>query len=196
MVAFFDALSPWFEIILTILGFASAIYPVARWIVNQFNKRQDRFEISIKNAIGEERKQITDTLEVAKEDMNEVKDSQGQLRGDIIRVDAKVDNIDNKLDKHIVWSSGTTNRMQTQIENNFNRLERNDNRIDNIYSGLTRRHEEQDAEIKENRSRVNEISDKLHMPKSVKLEINDQKPRTPYTPFKKLDPETNEEVDE
>jgi hypothetical protein len=71
------------------------------------------------------------------------------------------------------------------------RIERVDSRVENIDQGLTKRHEEQDSEIQENRDRVNEIVDKLNLPKSVKLEINDQVKRISYTPFKKKDTNTN-----
>jgi vacuolar-type H+-ATPase subunit I/STV1 len=136
LVGIFDTLSPWIEILLTILGFASAIYPVGRWAVKAFNKRQDKFEATIKEAIGADRKAITDVVESAKSDIKEVKDNQDRLHNDVVRVDEKVGNMDDRLDKHMLWTTGITNRMQTQIENNTRLIVKNDDRIDNVYTRL------------------------------------------------------------
>jgi hypothetical protein len=136
LVGIFDTLSPWIEILLTILGFASAIYPVGRWAVKAFNKRQDKFEATIKEAIGADRKAITDVVESAKSDIKEVKDNQDRLHNDVVRVDEKVVNMDEKMDKHMIWSTTVSTKMQTQIENNTRRIARNDDRIDNFYTGI------------------------------------------------------------
>ena len=138
MVGIFDALSPWLEIILTILGFASAVYPIGRWIINRFNKRQDEFEIAITKAIGTDRKIITDAVDSAKSEIKGVKENQNRLHNDVVRVDDKVSNMDDKLDKHMIWSSSATTQMQTQIENNTKQIVKNDDRIDDLYRGLSR----------------------------------------------------------
>lgn len=163
---FHDAsIGPWFEILVTIVGFATAIYPVARWIVQQFNKRQDKFEITMKNAIGQERKEITDVLQVAKDDIEEVKTNQQKLHNEVSKVDDKVGEIDEKLDQHVIANTAVTTKLETQIHNNISRIERLDSRVDRIYTGLTRRHEEQDSEIEKNRAKVKDITDKLQITK-------------------------------
>ena len=201
----FDAIAPYFEIIVTIVGLASAFYPTARWIVQQSNKRQERFEITIKNEMGQSSRDIKNVLETAKDDIEEVKESQDSLHDDVIRVDGKIGKIDEKLDKHIVWSTGNSSKLEAQVENNTKSIERVDSRVDRIYTGLTKRHEEQDSEIEENRDRVNEIADKLKMRKSVKLELNkldmdnlspDDAEEDVINPFKKKNPDTGEEINE